>query len=149
MSFCHRHANTQTLHDHESALPITMPPSSGKSTVEHQLNNNGSSGETCGFALHVLIVLTAAAFVLQFLGEMMAGPRFFNKHFYLQDVWSVLPDRWLGILAGRLFIGALVATPSIYFGVNSQAVPKLDSLDSLSDDFTRTCTPANDTDTPE
>ncbi|GKY97448.1 hypothetical protein MPSEU_000703300 [Mayamaea pseudoterrestris] len=128
---------------------ISMPSNAGNNVSARPLpNTSESSGETCGFVVHVVAVLMAIAFVLQNLLQLGDSSLVVSDHdIFLQDVWNLLPDWSLRLIVARILVGALVAIPFVYFGINAQSVPKLESLDSLCDEFTRKNTAATGTGT--
>ena len=103
--------------------------------VRNVQETNESSGDTCGFILHVLIVLVAIASCVSFLLPPLSVA--FDKDSYAKQVWDLFPDRSVGALVVRLLLGALVATPLVYFVVNSLSVPAFDSINTLCDESTR------------
>ena len=96
-----------------------------------------SSGDTCGFILHVLIVLVTIASCFYF---SLPQPSFvvIDEDSYAKQVWDLFPDRSIVALIIRSLLVALAATSLVYFVVNTLSVPTFDSVDALCVDYTTT-----------
>lgn len=89
-----------------------------------------STVETVGFALHVLLVTAPPVYVLLRVGLLPSIK-------VDDDLWNLLPDTSVIGLILHMLVGLVVSVPFIYFGLNSQSVPRMDSTDTLFDDYTR------------
>jgi hypothetical protein len=100
-----------------------MPP-----IKKSELVSNESSSEKCGFVCHVLCLpLTFLYFVWIWVPDDVLHAA--DITYYPDKSWSVtIPVHMFGLF---------VAAPIIYSIINRLAVPRVDSIDTVCDDFTR------------
>jgi len=90
--------------------------------------------EKCGFVCHILTMLLLILYLM----------RIWTPEETL-DAWEITcfpPTSW-SILFSTSLVGLFLATPVIYFACNAMAACPIDSLDSITDDFSRE-QPANE-----
>jgi hypothetical protein len=93
-----------------------------------ELVSNESASEKCGFVCHVLCLpLTFLYFVWIWVPDDVLHAA--DITYYPDKSWSVTIPVYISIL--------FVAAPIIYSIINRLAVPRVDSIDTVRDDFTR------------
>jgi hypothetical protein len=95
---------------------------------QSELVSNDSSSEKCGFVCHMLCLpLTFLYFVWIWVPDDVL---------HAADI-TYYPDKSWSITIPVYTFGIFVAAPIIYSIINRLSVPRVDSIDTVCDDFTR------------
>jgi hypothetical protein len=109
------------MREKDQTKPTTPPKKS-------ELVSNESSSEKCGFVCHVLCLpLTFLYFVWIWVP---------NDALHAADI-TYYPDKSWSVTIPVHMFGLFVAAPIIYSIINRLVVPRVDSIDTVRDDFTR------------
>jgi PIG-P len=84
--------------------------------------------EKCGFAVHVLVVPLGVLYLTWILAS--------EETLEAWDITYYPPKSW-SILIPTALLCLFVAAPILYFALNSMAACSIESIDSLTDDYTR------------
>jgi hypothetical protein len=98
------------------------------SLKKSELVSNESSSEKCGFVCHMLCLpLTFLYFVWIWVPDDVLHAA--DITYYPEKSWSITIPVYISCL--------FVAAPIIYSIINRLSVPRVDSIDTVRDDFTR------------
>lgn len=103
---------------------MTPPANKSKSSEV----SNESSFENCGFVLHVLCIPLTVVYLI-----WMWVP---DETLQAADIYYYPDKAWATTLPTTAFL-LFVAAPFLYAAVNRLAVPSVESMDTLVDDYTR------------
>jgi hypothetical protein len=92
-------------------------------------DNDDSSSEKCGFVCHVLCLIP-----LTFLYSVWIWVP--DDVLHAADI-TYYPDKSWSVTIPVCAFGLFVAAPIMYSIINRLAVPRVDSIDTVHDDFTR------------
>jgi len=112
---------------------------------EDEDEDEGSPYERCGFVVHFLSLLFGGIYVVSFIvavgdGSISDGNNNSNSNSNSKlsnTLRSLLLPEWVHVVVPPTLLALFVATPIVYGALNSLSSPRMDSIDTVQDEFTR------------